>query len=372
MKRLSIIISTARDSDGCYSINNPNKHIFEDLFFSLQNQSKYQSEIELIIVDDLYQERNLYNELNKLNSWNFAYKIISPNNTFWRNEKLWHLNSNFNLAAAHSKGEYLFFASDCVHFPLHFLETFFSYLDQGYCPHSFFLFTIDNNLIVRNNNFINNNLFNFYNIPDNINYNTKHNGYQITDINYNNLLNNNFFNLLRFSDTFVGDGRLDNLIIKDSRFFEKINGKDIIHVDGSWYFGNMTMTRKDFFELNGYSQYFDGFKGLNDCEIGPRYFRLKKFNTAMENDHILAKDLYAFENLQKSYNKNILSNPTMFIDPVKLFLLMEKLKVIGTNNFFISPDILESVFLNNLSEQGLFCKKYYIENQPNFKLQEYI
>lgn len=373
MKKLSIIISTARDSHGCYSLTNPNKHIFEDLFYSIENQIQHKDAVELIIVDGLYHIRNLKIELENLFKWTFDYKIIEPKQTFWREHSLWHLNSSFNTAAINSKGEYLFFGSDCVHFPPDFLQNMFYYFDRGYCPHAFFLFTLDHQLIVKNENAINDNKFNYNYIPSFVSHNTDYHGYKTTNITYDDLIKNNFFDITMISDIFVFDGRLNNLIIKDPDCYNIIcDSKEIIHVNGSWYYGNMTMSRKDFFELNGYSEYFDGFKGLNDCEIGPRYLRLKNIKKPKENDHILAKNIFAYENLQKAYNKDILKNESRFIDPLKLFLLMENLNVIQSNNLNISADILENVFFPHLDQSNLKYKKFYINNQPNFNLKNCI
>lgn len=369
--RLSIIISTARDSDGCFSVENPKKHIFEDLFFSIENQIKYKNEVEIVIVDGLFELRNLKEELEKIYKWTFKYLIVPPKNTYWRENRIWHLNSSFNTGAFYSSGDILFFGSDCVHFPNDFLEIFFYYLDQGYYPHAFFMFALDKKLIIKNDKQFDNK-YNFYEIPPQIEYNTRNFGYKTTDIDYKTLISNNFFNISMVSEIFLCDGRINNLSIKDPILYDVIDDREIIHIHGSWYYGNMTMAKEDYYALNGYSEYFEGFKGLNDCEIGPRYLRLKKITDPKQNKHILAKDLYAFENIQKHCNSKILGGHSAFIDPIKLYELMEKLQVVSVKNMNIKREILEDVFYKNLDEDNTKHKEYYINNQPNYCIEKYI
>lgn len=379
MKKLSIIISTVRNSNAFYS-SDSKKHIFEDLFESIEIQNEYHKYIELLIVDEVYEYRDLKKEIESIKKWSFDYKIVFPDDTFWRQKKLFHLNSSFNKAFLQSSGEFLFFASDCVHFPLNFFEKYFYYIDRGYCPHAFFFFTYDKKLIVRENH-INDDNFKILNcefkkIP---NYtchgenNTIQCGYTI-NLSYDDIISKNFLNYTKISDPFIMDGRIDNLIIKDPNIHEILSdGKEIIKVYPSWYFGNMSIAREDFINLNGYDQNFDGFKGLNDCEIGERYFKYKNFTSSKQNNHILASDLYAYENLQKDYNTNIIFMRDSFIDANKLFFYLHyDLKIIQANNYKIPEEKFETLFLKTDDTFNIECQNFYKNNRPNFSLKDYL
>jgi len=377
MKKLSIIISTVRNSDAFYS-SDPKKHIFEDLFESIECQSDYHELIEVIIVDGVYEYRNLKEELDSIKKWSFDYKIVYPNDTFWKRKKLFHLNSSFNKAFLESSGEFLFFASDCVHFPLDFFKKYFYYLNMGYCPHSFFFFTYDKKLIVRES-YINDENFknfncNFRKIENYTCHNNKNDvdyGYTV-DLTYEDLYSNNFLNYTRISDPFIMDGRIDNLIIKDQNIYKKLpDNIEIMSVYPSWYFGNMSISRDDYINLNGYDENFDGFKGLNDCEIGVRYYRYKNFTCPKDNNHILAYDLYAYENLQKSYNNDVVFMRDSFIDSNALFMyIYEELKIIQANNYKISKESFDRLFIKTDDPFNIECQDYYKNNRPNFLLKE--
>lgn len=367
-KFLSIIISTARKSDA-FVYNHPEKHLFQDLFESIEAQRSYHKDIELIIVDELFQKRNLKSEMESLKKWSFDYKIIPAKDSFWKTHKLFHVNSSFNTGFTHSNGEYLFILSDTASFPDGFFKKYFHYISLGYCPHSIYIYNYNKNLLVREEN-----LKIFKEICPNVKhekvFDPNSGMLYSVDCNYNNLLLNKFFESHRFSEIFISDGRVDNLFFKDPNVFFEIDGKRAVKLYSSWYHGTLTIRRNDYLSLNGYSEHFDGFKGLCDCEIGPRYFNLKNIEHSMQNDHIIVEDLFTFEGLQKPYDPETVELVFSFIDPSKLYEYFNKIKSIKANFDPIPDEELDKIFLKPRNEFDILCQDYYRNNQPNFDLNK--
>ena len=268
--KLSIICGTARNSHA----NKEAKHLFLNLFESIESQNKFHKDVEVIIVDALYEMRDLRKELEDIKQWSFAYKIIKPVNTYWRQQRLWTLNSQFNEGFRHSSGDLLFFCSDGLSLPVNFFEKYFSFIDKGYCPHVIYINTHENKLLMTKS---------ISQITPIIKF--KHVRFDFEQVNESLefFKQNNFFGN-KPSEIISIDHRYDYLIQ---------NNMEMCSVFNSWFYTNVSITRSDFIDLNGYDENFDGFKGLCDVELGIRFHRLK--NGAA--NHIISPDLYAYENI---------------------------------------------------------------------------
>ena len=359
MKKLSIIMPTVRRKDAFYE-EKPNQHIFENLFNSIEDtEAIYRDQIEIIIVDGCWEYRNLQEELAAIKQWSFDYKVVKPKDSFWRQNKMFHMSSSLNSGFIHSQGEFVHFIIDMIHFPDGYFKKYFTLLENGYLPMPLYFHSHGKKLLLTQHK-LNSKPFE---------YDEK--SYYLTNCSVSDL-----FDYFKSSQLY-----LHEFVLCDPRTFDVCkdlqNGKNLTDVGVNMFFGLCTVSSQDFIDLNGYDENFDGHKGCCDIELGVRLYRMKNIKNNSDSKYRMCKDLYCFNNIKKPYDSNVIRNPQYtcnktaanFIDGQKFFNYIYAQPLIEANNGY-NIDCFNDFLLETNDVFLQQCANYFINYRPNFKIKD--
>lgn len=257
---ISVIIGTARDSYG--ALVGSSDHQLLGSFTSLASQTD--QDFEVIVADSIHDTRDLAYEISTLGKWTFPWQVVKPT-SYWLTNHLWGLQGAFNTAAIASRGHCLLFCGDCFSFPPDAFAQARVHLDQGRCP-QFLCWKRINGLLkdpARE--------------PD---LPFEHSGHTYATIE------------ALDADGLYTPGR----IYGDSRFSDPmmIANSCILpeHASWQWFYGYGFIRRDDFFSVNGWSELYDGDKGLGDVELGSRLEQCGRLHFYMHRNLVVYEECH--------------------------------------------------------------------------------
>jgi len=271
MKRpkISLILGTARPSEG--SLLDDDVHLMHYPLTSLAKQGF--TDFELIVVDSLFNKRNLLKEMRVLGDWSFPIKVV-PNPSFWLKEGLWALQGAFNSGARAASGDWFLFCGDCCEFTPYTLEMVNGYITRGHGIHIL--------VVYKRGDYI------------------KKNRQELTH-----------FKTLEDARLNKEEDQLE--LWRDSRFslFQPPHFAPVLETHWSQFYGYCCLPREDFFALNGWDEAFDGDKALGDVELGSRLEMSGRLNMAVdmncflyEHDHYgIDQEMFRWKN-RPSFKSN--------------------------------------------------------------------
>lgn len=237
--KLSLIYLTARRSDGpMYGL--PDTHLLKPTLESLECQTF--KDFELILVDTLWETRDLLAEAHALGKWSFPIKITHPT-PWWGKGNGWSKQSSANNGIRASSGEWVLQLDDCCEIPHDMLERAMSQTHRG-SPHLLCCYKIGGFLTAQDPE---KPMLGQPNMP---------------------MLKKTEFQSVEQARA-VGAWNDDNFV-RDSRWkqAEAHGGSAYLSWASGYAYG--FYRRTSLYHVNGYDERFDGSKPLGDVEIGSR------------------------------------------------------------------------------------------------------
>lgn len=237
--KLSLIYLTARKSVGPMN-GLPDTHLLKPTLESLERQTF--KDFELILVDTLWETRDLLAEAHALGRWSFTIKITHPT-PWWGKGRGWSKQSSANNGIRASSGEWVLQLDDCCELPDSLLERALSQTHRG-SPHFLCCYKIGGFLTAQDPD---KPMLGQPNMP---------------------ILKKTEFPSVEQARA-VGAWNDDNFV-RDSRWkqAEAHSGSAYLSWASGYAYG--FYRRTSLYHVNGYDERFDGSKPLGDVEIGSR------------------------------------------------------------------------------------------------------
>lgn len=247
MPLLSLIYPAAREDHDITGL--PGLHVFEAMARTLESQTCL--DFELIVVDNLHHERKTWWVDRKVP---FDVLSVPPKPGNWGEKGRCNLSACYNTGLVHAEGKYVCVINDSGEAPVGFVELLLDWLKKGYRPQVPFVHYYGGYPKVRDEG------------------NAAAPGVgRLADMKAAGPMSR---------DQMLG-AHLQfhhNDLSCDNRY-AKIRGEKgldpIFHNLGNWFWPWASAPLEDFLDLNGYDEYFDGCKSLDDCDLGTRLVHLR-------------------------------------------------------------------------------------------------
>ncbi len=233
MAKISFVMITAR-TDYPY-VGRPDLHIFEPTIASFKTQTM--KDFELIIVDQLYDERKDYFKNMKLP---FHVKHVPARPNVWHDVGLCGVCTQYNKGIIYADGELVYFMGEGYLFVPEFCDRLWTHYKQGYIPLVWYFY--DNTFAPANAT------------ESEPFWRTKYPEDTASPVSYNIL------------------GYTGKSITLEHRpvYAFKGNDKEVYLATWEWWFGCSSSPLTAMLKINGFDHKFDGDRMLLDCDVGSR------------------------------------------------------------------------------------------------------
>ena len=338
---LSFIVATARESVGSI-IGQPDWHLLEPTLKSLAAQRS--QNFELVVVDSLFRQRTLAEEIDALGKWPFPWRVATPD-SWWLEQGMWALQNAFNRGYQASTGRYLYFCGDCCEFPAHTTLLAQSLIEAGFSPHLLYVYKMSDRLRVNGERHFQTSPWS--SVPEALCAGADFRRHVSCDSRW------------PYTDDLGG-------FCPPARI-----GWNSIH-------GYACVKREDFAHVNGFDENFDGDKSLGDIELGSRLHLAGRWTGC------LSTSLYVYEHHHERISERVFPN-CQTLPPVRsnydLIHLMREREVWRANSTQWSEEDCQRVICAEITalpdwphrrgqndERSLPYQRHWIEHQPVFDL----